>query len=218
MRKNKISRAILALVKITGLLPAALFFKPKKYLSGDKAKRFLPKPSILMSNHTSLMDFPFYVATFPLCTLRFWMAEVLFKKSKLFSWFLFKIGGVYINRDVCDFSFVSESLEILDNKGRIGVFPQGRLPVDGKPFPFKSGIVPVALRTDAPIIPVYTDGNYGIFKRAHVIIGEPIYLREFCNNVNPTQEEIEKLTAMLEEKNYQLKAELERKLLKHEEK
>ena len=216
MRKNKISRLVLGIVKLTGIIPAALFFKTKKYYAGKKAKRFLPKPCILMSNHTSLMDFPLYVVNFPFCTLRFWMAEVLFNKSKFFSWFLFKIGGVYINRDVCDFSFVSESLEILDKKGRLGVFPQGRLPVDGKPFPFKSGIVLVALRTDAPIIPMYTDGNYGLFKRANIMIGEPIYIRDFCNEENPSQEEIDKLTAMLEEKTYQLKAELERKLLKHE--
>ena len=218
MSKNKISRVVLAIVKLTGVIPAVLFFKPKKFYFGAKAKRFLPKPGILMSNHTSLMDFPLYVATFPLCTLRFWMAEVLFNKGKVFSWFLYKIGGVFIDRDVCDFSFVSDSLEILDKKGRIGVFPQGRLPVGGKPFPFKSGIVLVALRTDAPIIPMYTDGNYGIFKRAHIMIGEPIYLRDFCNNENPPQDEVDKLTAMLEEKTYALKAELERKLKKNEKK
>ena len=100
------------------------------------------------------------------------MAEVLFNKGKMFSWFLYKIGGIFVNRDACDFTFVDDSLHVLDRKGVVGVFPQGRLPVGGKPFPYKPGIVLIALRTDAPIIPVYTDGNYGLFKRAHIMIGE----------------------------------------------
>ena len=94
----------------------------------------------------------------------------------------------------------------------MGIFPQGRLPVGGKPFPFKPGIVLVALRTDAPIIPMYTDGNYSITGRAHVIIGEPIYLSDYVNGDEATDEEIQRLTKILEEKNYELKAQLEERL------
>ena len=213
-KKKSVSRIVLGIVKITGIIPALLFFKPKRFYENEKAKRFLPKPCMLMSNHTSLMDFVLYVAMYPLCTLRFWMAEVLFNKGKLFSWFLYKIGGIYINRDVCDFEFVSDSLDVLDKNGRIGIFPQGRLPVNGTPFPFKPGIVLVALETDAPIIPVYTDGNYGLFKRTHVMIGEPLYLKEYCKEEKPSQQEIERLTALLQSKTDALKAKLERKIAK----
>ena len=211
-KKNAISKLLIGFVKLTGFIPAILFFKPKKYYESKDCKKRLDKPSILMSNHTSLQDFVLYMMTFPFCTLRFWMAEVLFNKGKLFSWFLYKLGGIYINRDACDFSFVEESLEVLDKKGRIGVFPQGRLPINGKTFPFKPGIVLVASRTEAPIIPVYTDGNYGFFKRTHIMIGEPIYMQEYCSSEDLSQEEIEKLTKMLEEKINQLKEKLERVL------
>lgn len=210
VKKSNVSRLFLAFVKITGYVPVMLFLKPKKhYVNKNAFKGGLPKPCILMSNHTSLMDFVLYLMSFPFCTLRFWMAEVLFNKGRLFSWFLFKIGGIYINRDTCDFGFVEDSLEVLDKNGRIGVFPQGRLPVNGCRFPFKPGIIAVALRTDAPIVPVYTDGNYGITKRAHFIIGEPIYLREYCDNENPTKEQRQKLLELLEEKTFELKDVLE---------
>lgn len=206
IKKTNVSRLLVGFVKFTGFVPGWLLFKPKKYYVNRKAfKGALPKPCILMSNHTSLLDFVLYLIAFPFYTIRFWMAEVLFNKGKAFSWFLFKLGGIYINRDACDFSFVEESLEILDKNGRLGVFPQGRLPVNGCRFPFKPGIVTVALRTDAPIIPVYTDGNYGFTKRAHIVIGEPIYLREYCNSENPSDEEMEKLLAILEEKTFELK-------------
>ena len=34
------------------------------------------------------------------------------------------------------FDFVSHSIEVLDQGGTVGVFPEGRLPIGGKPFPF----------------------------------------------------------------------------------
>ena len=213
-KASKMSSFVLGFVKLTGLIPAYLFLKPKVYTAGKTAKRVLPKKAILMSNHTSLMDFVLYVLIFWYRNMHFLIAEVLFNKGKLFAWFLYKIGGIF----ACNFSFVEESLSVVERKGTVGIFPQGRLPVNGKAFPYKPGIVLVALRTDAPIIPVYTDGNYGLFKRAHVVIGEEIYLKDYATCENVTEEELSSLTKMLEEKNLALKAELEKRLHKKDEK
>ena len=214
MKKQKLSRFFLGFVKVTGILPALLLFKPKVYCLNENCKRRLPKSAILMSNHLSLLDFVLYLVTFPFRTIRFLMSEVLFSKTKIFSWFLYKLGGIFVDRDVCNFSFIEDSLEVLDKNGIVGNFPQGRLPVDVKPFPYKPGIVLVALRTDAPIVPVYTDGNYGIFKRTHIMIGEKIHLRDFVSSENVSDDEIKRLTKMLEDKNYELKAELEKRMNK----
>ena len=217
---NKMSRLVLGFVKLTGVIPAYLFFKPKVYRINKTSPRFLPKKAILMSNHKSLLDFVLHLLIFLWRNIHFLIAEVMFSKGKLFSWFLYKIGGIFVDRNACNFSFVEESLEVLENNQVVGIFPQGRLPVNGKDFPFKPGVVIVALRTDAPIVPIYTDGNYGIFKRAHVIIGEEIYIRDYISrdDINDiTNEEIESLTKMLEEKTYELKTELEKRLCKNHE-
>ncbi len=211
-KSPKANRLVLGFVKLTGIIPALLFLKPKVYLKNKDCKRHLPKQAILMSNHTSLMDFVLYLVLFPFRTIHFLMGEVLFKKTPVFSWFLYKLGGIYVDRDVCNFSFVDDSLKTLDKNRIVGIFPQGRLPVEGRPFPFKPGIVLVALRTDAPIIPIYTDGNYGLFKRAHVIIGEEIYLRDYVSSTDVSDTELKDLAAMLEEKNNALKEELEKRM------
>ena len=80
--KNKfIVNFIVAFVKITGILPALLFFKPKLFFKNKKVQgRRLPAPAILVSNHMSLLDFALYLAIFPFRTIRFLMAEVLFIK------------------------------------------------------------------------------------------------------------------------------------------
>lgn len=212
--KPKHNPFVLGFVKLTAYLPAMLFFKPKVYYLDKKVQgRKLPKPCILMSNHTSLMDFPLYLILFPWRTIRFLMAEVLFRKGKLFSWFLKSLGGLYVDRDGMSFDFVGQSLEILEKGGTVGIFPQGRLPVGGKPFPFKPSISYIALRCNAPIVPVYTDGNYGLFKRSHVMIGTPITLPP-AEEEDLTKENYERLTRYLEQQEYKLKEELEQRLKK----
>jgi 1-acyl-sn-glycerol-3-phosphate acyltransferase len=213
MQPKKHSRILIAFVKLTGIIPALLFFKPKVYCA-EGAKKRLPKPCILMSNHTSLMDFVLYLIIFPWRCIHFLMAEVLFNKGKAFSWFLFKLGGIFVDRDAFDFSFVGETLDALDAGQTVGIFPQGRLPVNGKPFPFKPSVVYIALRTDSPIIPIYTDGRYHPLKRTGVMIGKPIYLREMCSTENPDEAKLEELRSYLEESVDKLRIELEKRKAK----
>lgn len=210
MKQRKPNLPLLWFTKITGGLPAWLFFKPKVWYVDKKTQSLkLPKPCILMSNHKSLMDFVLYLVLFFGRTVRFLMAEVLFRKGKLFSWMLFGLGGIYVNRDTFDFSFMGEAIKVLDEGGTVGIFPEARLPVNGKPWPFKPSIVYIALHSGAPIVPVYTDGNYGLFKRANVVVGTPIQLRDYCRDENPGKEELQRLTAFLEEKMGELKEYLE---------
>ena len=208
MNRNKwFVNLVLGFVKLTGLLPALLYLKPRIHIAPG-AFRKLPAPCILVSNHISLMDFVLYLLVFPLRTIRFLIAEVLYNKSKLFAWFLGAIGGIRVDRDAKSFDFVSHALEVLDEGGTVGIFPQGRLPLKGQQFPFTPSTAFIALRTDAPIIPMYIDGNYGLFKRANLVIGAPIFLREMCREGLSEQEQLAQLTQLLEQKVFALKEEL----------
>lgn len=200
-----------AFAKLTGLLPALLLFKPRVFTENARAKRRLPKNCILVSNHKSLMDFVLYLLVFPLRTTRFLMAEVLFNKGKFFALFLKLMGGIRVDRDAFDFGFVSDALAVLDKGGTLGIFPEGRLPVGGKPFPFTVSTAFIAMHTDAPVIPVFTDGQYGIFKRAGVMIGEPIDLKEWADDSLPDDERLNDVTAKLQAHVYALGDELERR-------
>lgn len=208
MNENKwLVNLCLGFVKVTGVLPAWLFLKPRIRLA-EGAKRQLPKSCILISNHISLMDFVVYLLIFPFRTIRFLIAEVLYNRSKLFATFLNLIGGIRVDRDTKSFDFVSDALKVLDDGGTVGIFPQGRLPLKGQQFPFTVSTAFIAMNTDVPIVPVYTDGNYGIMKRVGVVIGAPIYIKELCIEGLGEQEQIAQLTKQLEEKVFALKEEL----------
>lgn len=205
MIKNKwLVNFTVGLAKVTGFLPGWLLFNPRVSLA-EGAKRRLPKNCILVSNHTSLLDFALYLLVFPGRTIRFPMAEVLFQKGKFLSGLLYALGGIRVDRDGKDFGFVSSCLELLDQGGTLGVFPQGRLPLNGKPFPFTVSTAFIATHTDAPIVPVYTDGNYGIFKRAGVVIGKPLYVSQYMQEGLSQDQQLKALTDMLEKTVYGLK-------------
>ena len=215
MNKKKPSRFISAFVKITGAPGAYIFYKPKVYYVNRAEQNLkLPKPCILMSNHTSLLDFPLYLAVFPFRMIRFLMAEVLFTKGKLLSSLLYWLGGIFVDRDAYGYSFIEESVATLDKGGTVGVFPEGRLPVNGKSFPFKPGIAVLAAHSEAPIVPVCTDGNYGLFKRAHILVGEKIYFKDCIKSVEPSKDDYEEFTLMLENKMNSMKEELRERIEK----
>ena len=175
--------------KVTGYVPAWLFFKPRITLAPG-AKRRLPKGCILVSNHRSLLDFVVYL--------------VLFNKGKFMSLLLHGLGCIRVDREGKSFGFVSDAIEVLDQGQTLGIFPEGRLPIGGKPFPFTVSTAFIATHADALIVPVYTDGNYGLFKRTNVVIGEAFDLKEHCKEGLSEQEQLEQLTQILRQRVYGL--------------
>ena len=125
---------------------------------------------------------------------------MLFRRVNSFPGFYIPWEGIYVDREAHSFACIRQALKLLDQGKTVGVFPQGRLPVNGVPFPFMPGITMLALRTDAPIVPVYLDGNYGFGKRVHVIIGEEIHIRDYTDMKVPSGDEVRRLT-VLEGKN-----------------
>ena len=189
-------------VKITGWLPYALICRSKvSYEDKNAQSRHLKGKAILLSNHTSVYDYALYLFIFFFRTLRFQMAEVLYKK-KLLALFLSMMGGIYVNRDTLDFSFMDESKAILEKGGVVGIFPESRLPKEGeaRPLPFKESATILALESGAPIIPLYTKGNYFTKSRTRLIIGKPINVRDYYDNSKSEKENVTNITNILRNK------------------
>ena len=191
-----------AFVKITAW-PVQLFcFRTKVYYEDKSVQsRKVKGKAVIISNHTSIFDYAVYLFVFFLRTLRVQMAEVLFKK-KILGVFLKMLGGIYVNRDTRDMSFVSKSIDILDKGGVVGIFPESRLPLKGekRPLEFKTSAAYIALSADAPVIPVFTNGSYFNKKRARVIIGKPIDLNDYIDSSLSQKENLTNATKALRDK------------------
>lgn len=176
-------------VKITGWIPALFYFRKKvTYINGKKVK-FKGK-MLILSNHKALMDYPLYMYTFSSKTLRTLTAEVIYNKGKLMAWFLKKLGCIRVDRDTYNFSFLEQTVDVLNKGGCVLMFPEAKLPKDEKMQEFKPSFVYIALESKSPILPVYTNGKYGKKERAKVVVGEPIYLHELYDSNKSEKENI----------------------------
>ena len=203
-----------AFTRLTAWPIQAVCFRTKVHYEDKRVQgRKIKGAAIIVSNHTSVYDFAVMLFTFPFRTLRYLMAEVLFKKKGLRG-FLRAMGGVMVDRDAYDFAFLDKCREILEKKGVIGVFPEGRLPKPGeeRPLPFAPSAAYLALTSGAPVIPVYTNGSYLKGKRAHVIIGKPIDVQALVDDTLTEKENIDKVNQVLRERIVELEHELQRQL------
>lgn len=204
-------------VKITGFIPQLFAFRKKIYYE-DKAKqgRYIKGKAVLVSNHHDLMDYPLMMFVFWNRTLRCQMAELLYEKNFVMTALITLLGGVKVDRNTHDFSFIEKSSKILKKKGIIEIFPEARLPKEGEqtPLPFKPSAVYLALLNDAPIIPVYTNGSYVKKERARVMIGKPFYTKDMYDSSLSEKENVALISEKLREKVIWLRDEVEKQVQK----
>ena len=93
-------------------------------------------------------------------------------------WFFRLVGCIPVNRGVKDDTSKQQAIEILHNKGAIGIFPEGtRNKTKEKLLPFKYGAVSMAIKTKAKIIPYAIKGKYEFrSKNLKIKFGEPLTL------------------------------------------
>ena len=201
-------------VKITGFLPSFIAFPFKTYYTNRKAQsRRIKGKAIVVSNHRSVWDFGLMIFLFWSRSLRCVVGEIMYQKNWLMSLFLRLIGGIKVERQAHDFTFIGKCKKILDKGGVVEIYPEAMINQDrpGELLEFKPSVVYLALESGAPIIPVYNSAKYFTAKRNGVIIGEPIYLRELYDETLSEKDNIANMTQILRNKILELKDELEQK-------
>ena len=193
-------------VRITGWIVQWCAFRTKIfYENKDVQSRRIKGNAIIVSNHTSVYDYAVYLFVF-YRILRYQMAEILYKRKGL-KLFLRMMGGIYVNRNTHDLSFLDKSNEILNKGGVVGVFPESRIPKpeEQRPLEFKQSVIVLALQSKAPIVPVATNGSYFKKKRARVIIGKPFIAFDYYNVSLSEKENVANITNILRERIIELK-------------
>ncbi len=189
----------------------ALFKTKKIYEDENEKNRRVKGAALVISNHFSVFDYMVNLFLFGWRKLYIVMSESGFKDRALRKFGLKCFGGINAKRDVHGMRFIDQSVSVLKKGKMVQIFPEAYITHDGRMHEFKPSYIMIALRSGAPIIPVITDGNYGVFKQVHIIIGKKIYLSDYCDSVDPTREEIEKLNEMVYNKAKELRILLEQR-------
>lgn len=197
------NRLILWFIKLTGLPIQYIYYRKKIYYENPtNQRRRIKGGALIVSNHTSVYDYPLVMYTFLGRSVRPLVAEVMFNKGKFMSRLLTHMGAIRVDRDTYDFSFMSTMVKCLENKQVGLVFPEARIgkdeeKVDGM-LEFKPSFVYMALEAGVPIIPVYTNGVYGNAKkkkrdRARIVVGQKIHLDELYDHAKSEKENMDYL-------------------------
>ena len=137
-------------------------------------------PLILIANHVNFLEAPVLH-----CRLRprrvIGLAKAEAWESRLLGWLFDQWGAIPIRRGVSDLAALRRALAVLGDGGILAVAPEGTRSHDGRLQRGRSGVVTLALRSNAPLLPVVFHGGEAFGKNVrrlrrtpfHIIVGEP---------------------------------------------
>lgn len=136
-------------------------------------KEAIPKdgPIIICGNHMHVLD----QCSVIISTKRIvhYMAKKEYFDGK-HSWFFKATGCIPVNRQIHDTDAKDMALEVLNNGGAIGLFPEGtRNKTEEFLLPFKFGAVSMAEKTNATLVPFGVTGKYKRGGKLTVRFGTP---------------------------------------------
>ena len=190
-------------IRITGYPVYRFRANPKfKYEDRKVQGRIIKGKAVIVSNHTTVWDFGFWLYALPLRAHRCIMADVLKHKNFFLTLFLTMNQGIFVSRKAQDIGFIKTCEKILSRGGVVQVFPEARLAKEGeeRPLPFTPSFVLMALESNAPIIPLYTSGNYFRKERTKAAIGKPIYVSELYDETKSRKENLLDIAEIVRQK------------------
>lgn len=188
-----------------------LFFKRKTYYEDKSVQSLRIKGgALIISNHYHFYDYMMNMFAIAPRKLNIISSEMPYE-NKLLSIGMRFFGGIEANRKTKNMRFMDTAAEVIKKGGLVQIFPEAKITDDGNMRPFKHSYIVIAHRAKSPIIPIVTDGNYGFNKRAHIIVGKPIYVSDYIKTDKrvPTREEREAINDMVYSKVLELRQRLE---------
>ena len=195
---------------VSGYPVQLLLFKRRTFYEDRAAVNLRNGGKLIISNHFNFLD---YVLTsfivFPR-KLNVVCAEFAFK-SPIVRFGMRFFGAIKADRITRSMRFVDQCAETIKRGQLVQIFPEGHNTPDGEIHEFKHSYIVIAHRAKCPIVPIVSDGRYGLFKRTSVIIGKEIDLSQFISSDKrtPTREELESANEYIHSKVLELRRELE---------
>lgn len=183
----------------------AIYLRIKKYHEDISQKTKLSKGGyILVSNHTSWKDFLNFIVLNPFRCVHTWIGPLVYRHK--FYRFMLKIyESIFVTTNPSDVSYYDKSIKYLKKNQIVAIFPEGKMIHDGSIAKFQPGFIRLALKSDAPIVLMYTNGKYNFKNRTRVNISKKIYIRDYFKSDNPSEKEIARVAALMRQKMIELK-------------
>ena len=144
---------------------------PMKFIHPERVA--MDAPFILIANHSSALDpvvMGYIVKRYEITFL----GKKELVRSPLGRWVFKHLHMIVVDRHNMDMEAMRACMRTLRNGGVLGIFPEGTRHHRGVMEEMESGVSLIALRSGAPLVPMYIDRKLSLFRRTCVYCGEPI--------------------------------------------
>lgn len=176
-----------------------LYFLPKvRYEDGKKFR--IPKGSLIVSNHNAALDGVFLMCLFIFRDIRFVVSRTMYNKTKFLHFSLWAMSAIVTDRYSVDNLLPDRIRYELNHNRTVVIFPEGKFPDPGQTSfgEFHPLYVSAVHNQFPPVVPIYLDGNYGLFKRSGIVFGKPRYLANSIVTPEIMREESETIKASIQ--------------------
>jgi 1-acyl-sn-glycerol-3-phosphate acyltransferase len=114
-------------------------------------------PAILVCNHISGLDPLLLQSVLP--RLAVWMMAREYYDQRAIRWVFKTIEAIPVERSGRDLAATRSALRALADGRAVGIFPEGKIETERALLPFQTGVALLAIKTHAPVYPVYLEGT-----------------------------------------------------------
>ena len=159
--------------EIARVLAAVVFntFLPARCIHREKLDA--EAPYVVIANHRHALD-PVAMAYFIRKRQIVFLGKKELGKGKLVTNILTRMHCILVDRHNTDMNAMRSCMKAVKMKKILLIFPEGTRHHEGQMEQIESGTAMIALRSKAPIIPIYFDRKLSLFRRTNLIVGDPI--------------------------------------------
>ena len=199
-------------IKLSGIIPFYVFVTPRHFYASRKAKKeskSLKGGAILIANHSSTFDYVTYIYRHFFKVIHTFVGPAIYRFKSL-RHLCNVLENIEVKKDdPANIEALRKAKAYLEKGKTIAIFPEGRFEDNpGEIESFSSSAIRLSFETKTPIIPHYFKGNYGLFKRSKINVGEKIYVHELVKKDVLSDEDIVYVNSYLKETIKKLKHQL----------
>ena len=162
------------LYEITRVLAIILFHTVMPVKFHHRERLLQEPPFVLIANHRHALDPIAMAMGIPKKQIVFLAKKELAGKSKILRNLLVRLHCILVSRHESDMEAMRACMKAVRMKKVLLIFPEGTRHHEGQMEQIENGTALIAMRSKAPVIPIYFDRKLSFFRTTNLYVGEPI--------------------------------------------
>lgn len=132
---------------------------------------------IILGNHFSAWD-PITIARYYTISEVHFLSKASLFRNPLLSWLLRTLHAIPVRRGETDMAAMRSAMQVIRDGHVLGIFPEGTRQAGDKVRQIETGVAVMALKSEAPLVPVLVTGKYRFRGRLRLVVGKPIDIED----------------------------------------